>query len=84
MPWLCEFQAQLNHTMHYTNRSCRGGFTEELGEDFLGLRELGLEKEFGLTSLSVPRKLLRGRRDNAANAKYVLPFLAPYFLSHLK
>ncbi|KAF8608459.1 hypothetical protein BDV93DRAFT_487136 [Ceratobasidium sp. AG-I] len=45
-----------------------GGFTEELGEDFLGLRELGLEKEFGLTSLSVPRKLLRGKRDNAANA----------------
>ncbi|KAG8684313.1 Transcriptional activator spt7 [Ceratobasidium sp. 395] len=45
-----------------------GGFTEELGEDFFGLRELGLERELGLTSLSIPKRLLRGRRDNAANA----------------
>lgn len=29
-------------------------------EDFLGLRELGIEAEYGLKSLSVPRRLLRG------------------------
>ncbi|KAG9086127.1 Transcriptional activator spt7, partial [Ceratobasidium sp. 370] len=45
-----------------------GGFTEELGEDFFGLRELGLERELGLTSLAIPKRLLRGRRDNSANA----------------
>ncbi|QRV84295.1 bromodomain associated protein [Ceratobasidium sp. AG-Ba] len=45
-----------------------GGFTEDLGEDFFGLRELGLEQEFGLKSLAIPKRLLRGRRDNAANA----------------
>jgi hypothetical protein len=30
-----------------------GDFTEELGEDFFGFKELGLDKEFGLISLSV-------------------------------
>ncbi|KAL7424033.1 Transcriptional activator spt7 [Cryptotrichosporon argae] len=39
-----------------------GDFAEDLGEDFLGLRELGLDKEFGLSSLSVPKSLFFGRR----------------------
>lgn len=30
-----------------------GDFTDELGEDFFGFRELGLDKEFDLISLSV-------------------------------
>ena len=45
-----------------------GNFAEELGEDFLGLRELGIDKEFGLSSLSVPSSLFHGRRRRAANA----------------
>lgn len=40
----------------------RGGFTDDLGEDFLGLKELGIASEFGLSSLSVPKKLLRGKK----------------------
>ncbi|KAJ1306021.1 hypothetical protein OPQ81_010735 [Rhizoctonia solani] len=44
-----------------------GGFAGELGEDFFGLRELGLDQEFGLTSLSIPRKLLRTKKNNASN-----------------
>ena len=31
-----------------------GDFSEELGEDFFGFRELGLDKEFDMISLSVP------------------------------
>ncbi|CUA66995.1 Transcriptional activator spt7 [Schizosaccharomyces pombe 972h-] [Rhizoctonia solani] len=55
-----------------------GGFAGELGEDFFGLRELGLDQEFGLTSLSIPRKLLRGRRNNAANANATKEAQLPY------
>ncbi|CAE6473133.1 unnamed protein product [Rhizoctonia solani] len=55
-----------------------GGFAGELGEDFFGLRELGLDQEFGLTSLSIPRKLLRGRRDNASNANAAKEAQLPY------
>ncbi|KAI0074871.1 hypothetical protein K474DRAFT_1499959 [Panus rudis PR-1116 ss-1] len=38
-----------------------GNFAESFGEDFLGLRELGIAHEFGLSTLSVPKKLLRGK-----------------------
>lgn len=38
-----------------------GTFGDETGEDFFGFRELGLDKEFGLSSLSVPLRLLQGR-----------------------
>ena len=39
-----------------------GDFTSELtGEDFFGFRELGLEKEFGILSSSVPLQLLTYR-----------------------
>lgn len=38
-----------------------GSFGDETGEDFFGFRELGLEKEFGMSSLSVPLRLLQGR-----------------------
>ncbi|KAL5638317.1 hypothetical protein ACGC1H_005114 [Rhizoctonia solani] len=55
-----------------------GGFAGELGEDFFGLRELGLDQEFGLTSLSIPRKLLRTRRNNAANANATKEPQLPY------
>ncbi|EGO00559.1 hypothetical protein SERLA73DRAFT_71569 [Serpula lacrymans var. lacrymans S7.3] len=38
-----------------------GNFTDSFGEDFLGLRELGIAAEFGLSSLSIPKKLLKGK-----------------------
>jgi transcriptional activator SPT7 len=40
-----------------------GGLADILGggEDFLGLRELGIEAEFGLKSLSIPKRLWKGK-----------------------
>lgn len=38
-----------------------GDFAEDLGEDFFGFRELGLDKELGLSSVSVPLHLLQSR-----------------------
>lgn len=52
-----------------------GDFAEDIGEDFFGFRELGLDKEFGL-SFSVPLHLLQNRMHNAyaaQNTKYVEP-----------
>lgn len=45
-----------------------GGWGDELGEDFFGFRSLGLDKEFGLKSMSVPSSLFHGRvkRPNLA------------------
>jgi len=40
-----------------------GQFTDDIGEDFLGLRELGIAAELGLPSLSVPKRLLKGKRN---------------------
>ncbi|KAF2018447.1 transcriptional activator spt7 [Aaosphaeria arxii CBS 175.79] len=40
-----------------------GDFAEDIGEDFFGFRELGLDKEFGL-SFSVPLHLLQNRMHN--------------------
>jgi len=36
-------------------------FAEDLGEDFFGFRELGLDKELGLASFSVPSRLFHGQ-----------------------
>ena len=49
---------------------CRGQFTDDIGEDFLGLRELGIAAEFGLSSLSVPKRLLKGKKNAKPNARY--------------
>ncbi|WOO84408.1 Transcriptional activator spt7 [Vanrija pseudolonga] len=58
-----------------------GDFAEDLGEDFLGLRELGIDREFGLNSLSVPKALFFGRRgrgnEQAAALKEDAPDYAP-------
>ena len=46
-----------------------GDFSDTLGIDYLGLRELGIADELGITNLTIPKKLLRGkRRLNPANA----------------
>ena len=55
----------------------RGNFADGLGDDFLGLRELGIAAEFGLSSLTVPKKLLKGKnkggiKDGAAAYVVVL------------
>ena len=52
-----------------------GDFAEEIGEDFFGFKELGLDKEFGLAGLSVPLHLLQNRLSivgQNANARYVV------------
>ncbi|KAI0800213.1 hypothetical protein C8Q74DRAFT_1363991 [Fomes fomentarius] len=38
-----------------------GNFADSYGDDFLGLKELGIADEFGLSSLSVPKRLLKGK-----------------------
>jgi len=39
-----------------------GDFADVLGEDYLGLRALGIAAEFGLSNLSIPKKLLKGKK----------------------
>ncbi|KAJ3503523.1 hypothetical protein NMY22_g18220 [Coprinellus aureogranulatus] len=39
-----------------------GDFADSLGEDYLGLRELGIAQEFGLSTLSIPKSLLRRKK----------------------
>ena len=46
-----------------------GDFAEELGEDFFGFKELGLDAEFGDVSMSVPLHLLKSRMYNANQAQ---------------
>ena len=43
-----------------------------LGEDYLGLRELGIAAEFGMSSLSIPKRLLKGKKGKGVVAAYVL------------
>lgn len=50
-----------------------GDFAEDIGEDFFGFKELGLDKEFGV-AFSVPLHLLQNRMHKAyqsQNTKYV-------------
>lgn len=44
-----------------------GDFTSELGDDFFGFKELGLDKEFKMLSSSVPVYLLHSRLHNSFN-----------------
>ncbi|OBT93541.1 SAGA histone acetyltransferase complex subunit spt7 [Pseudogymnoascus verrucosus] len=45
-----------------------GDFADDIDEDFFGFKELGLDKEFGLASLSVPLHLLQAKVHSAHNA----------------
>lgn len=59
-----------------------GDFAEDIGEDFFGFKELGLDREFGLT-FSVPLHLLQNRVHNAyarQDNKYVTSLLRQVFL----
>lgn len=42
-----------------------GDFAEDIDEDFFGFKELGLDREFGLATLSVPLHLLQNRMFKA-------------------
>ncbi|KII95476.1 hypothetical protein PLICRDRAFT_150218 [Plicaturopsis crispa FD-325 SS-3] len=42
-----------------------GEFADAFGEDFLGLRELGIAAELGMSDLSIPKRLLKGKRKGA-------------------
>ncbi|KAI5790658.1 hypothetical protein DFH27DRAFT_570801 [Peziza echinospora] len=46
-----------------------GDFAEDIGDDFFGFKELGLDKEFGLDSLTVPLHLLQARIRNPAESQ---------------
>ncbi|KAJ5674102.1 hypothetical protein N7462_009541 [Penicillium macrosclerotiorum] len=46
-----------------------GDFAEDIDEDFFGFKELGLDREFGLATLSVPLHLLQNRMFNAARSQ---------------
>lgn len=51
-----------------------GDFAEDIGDDFFGFKELGLDVEFGLSGSSVPFHLLQGRMNNIyqpVNSVYV-------------
>lgn len=42
-----------------------GDFAEDIDEDFFGFKELGLDREFGISALSVPLHLLQSRMHQA-------------------
>ena len=64
-----------------------GDFAEDIDEDFFGFKELGLDKEFGLASLSVPLHLLQNRMyhaHQAQNTRYVVSVSFPSSLTPSK
>ncbi|KAF9235279.1 hypothetical protein BU15DRAFT_89630 [Melanogaster broomeanus] len=54
-----------------------GGFSEALSEDFLGLKELGIAAEFGLSSLRIPKRLLKGKQGGVSGAAKYVPSSPP-------
>ncbi|KDQ56329.1 hypothetical protein JAAARDRAFT_208033 [Jaapia argillacea MUCL 33604] len=54
-----------------------GNFADALGDDFLGLRELGIADEFGLSSLAVPKRLLKGKKGEQKVSVAVKPTEPP-------
>lgn len=47
-----------------------GDFATDIDEDFFGFKELGLDQEFGLATLSVPLHLLQNRMHNQYQAQH--------------
>ncbi|KAK0549336.1 Transcriptional activator spt7 [Tilletia horrida] len=61
-----------------------GFFMEELGDDYLGFKALGLDQELGLSGVSVPSRLFHGRSlgsrtapQNSTAAKPDVPYPPP-------
>ncbi|TID18607.1 hypothetical protein CANINC_003857 [Pichia inconspicua] len=67
-----------------------GDFSDELGEDFFGFKELGLDKEFGLLTSNIPLHLLQSKLSHQFNqmnknmAKRVYPEFGQLSFSKLK
>lgn len=53
-----------------------GAFTNELGEDFFGIRELGLDSELGLSSLKIPSRLFHGQPKAIVSSQSVVQTIA--------
>lgn len=64
-PALTEDTAQGSGAFESGEQYVGGDFADELGEDFFGFKELGLDKEFGLINYSVPLHLLHNRLSTA-------------------
>lgn len=97
--WLRKLQASYREQLDYLSRGgavedenllahdgealALGHFAESIGDDFFGFRELGLDRELGLASLSVPGRLFFGRRtedqrdQRGAEAKVLDDFEPP-------
>ncbi|KAJ3759635.1 hypothetical protein EV360DRAFT_19555, partial [Lentinula raphanica] len=45
-----------------TSALALGEFADTLGVDYFGLRELGIADEFGMSSLTIPKRLLKGKK----------------------
>ncbi|KAF9075526.1 hypothetical protein BDP27DRAFT_1358714 [Rhodocollybia butyracea] len=45
-----------------TSALALGEFADTLGVDYFGLRELGIADEFGMQSLTIPKRLLKGKK----------------------
>ncbi|KIJ15637.1 hypothetical protein PAXINDRAFT_169074 [Paxillus involutus ATCC 200175] len=54
-----------------------GGFSDALSEDFLGLKELGIAAEFGLSSLSIPKRLLKAKQGGGSGTSQAKPTEPP-------
>jgi transcriptional activator SPT7 len=52
-----------------------GDFSMEIGDDFFGFRELGLDKELGLLTSSVPFHLLQAKLSASFNQQSDLPVI---------
>lgn len=51
-----------------------GDFADLLGEDYLGLRALGIAAECGLSNLSIPKKLFKGKKGQNKPTAFVVFF----------
>ncbi|KAF9912970.1 Transcriptional activator spt7 [Linnemannia zychae] len=58
-----DFEYQENDEA-FTNGNFIGGGADELGEDFFGFRELGLDREFGVAKLSIPSRMWYGNQKD--------------------
>lgn len=72
-PALSDDTAQGSGSFETGEQYVGGDFADDLGEDFFGFKELGLDREFGLVNLSVPLHLLHNRLSSAAQQNNTNP-----------
>lgn len=74
-------------SIQHFSLSRRGNFADSFGDDFFGLKELGIADEFGLSSLTVPKRLLKGKGKGGIKEDpeaYVLVALVFFMTAALK